>query len=63
MKFRCTGEHGNADALSRVPLREIPAQTKTPPELVLLMEHLANSLITAKQIQVWTRRDLTLSTI
>ena len=25
MKFRCTSEHSNADALSRVPLREIPA--------------------------------------
>ena len=63
MKFRCTGEHGNADALSRVPLREIPAQTETPAELVLLMEHLADSPITAKQIQVWTRRDPTLSTV
>ena len=37
MKFRCTGEHGNADALSRVSLREIPAQTETPAELVLLI--------------------------
>ena len=63
MKFRCTSEHSNADALSRVPLREIPAQTETPTELVLLMEHLADSPITAKQIQVWTRRDPTLSTV
>ena len=63
MKFRCTSEHSNADALSRVPLREIPAQTETPTELVLLMEHLADSPITAKQIQVLTRRDPTLSTV
>ena len=63
MKFRCTSEHSNADALSRVPLREIPAQTETPAELVLLMEHLADSPVTAKQIQVWTRRDPTLSTV
>ena len=50
MKFRCTSEHSNADALSRVPLREIPAHTDTPAELVLLMEHLADSPVTAKQI-------------
>ena len=63
LKFRCTNDHSNADALSRVPLREIPAQTETPAELVLLMEHLADSPVTAKQIQIWTRRDPTLSTV
>ena len=63
MKFRCTSDHNNADNLSRVPLRELPAQTETPAELVLLMEHLADSPVTAKQIQVWTRRDPTLSTV
>ena len=47
MKFRCTTEHGNADALSRVPLGDTPAQTNTPTELVLLMEHLADSPVTA----------------
>ena len=63
MKFRCTTEHGNVDALSRVPLRDTPAQTDTPTELELLMEHLADSLVTAKQIRTWTRRDPTLSTV
>ena len=33
LKFRCTNDHSNADALSRVPLREVPAQTETPAEL------------------------------
>ena len=37
-KFQYTSEHSNADALSRIPLREIPAHTETPAELVLLME-------------------------
>ena len=54
MKFRCTSEHSNADTLSRVPLREIPAHTETPAELFLLMEHLADSPVTAKQIQTWS---------
>ena len=64
MKFRKTNDHSNADALSRVPLREITTQSDTPPELVLLMEHLADaSPVTAKQIEVWTRRDPTLSKV
>jgi len=43
---------------SRVSLREVTTQSDTPPELVLLMENLADaSTVTAKQIEVWTRRD------
>ena len=45
------------------PLREIPAHTETPAELVLLMEHLADSPVTAKQIQTWSRRDPTLAAV
>ena len=50
MKFRCTTEHGNADALSRVSLRDTSAQTDIPTELVLLKERLAYSPVTAKHI-------------
>ena len=35
---------------------EMP-EIKEPPELVLLMEHLADSPVTAHQIALWTRRD------
>ena len=61
--FRKTEAHGNADALSRLPLLEVPAQTQTPPELVLLMDHLNESPITAEQISTWTRRDPSLSAL
>ena len=40
MKLRCTSDDSNADALSRIPLREISAQTEIPAELVLLIEYL-----------------------
>ena len=40
LEFRNTTAHGNADALSRLPLPEEPAQVEVPPELVLLAEHL-----------------------
>ena len=61
--FCKTEAHGNADALSRLPLLEVPAQTQTPPELFLLMDHLNQSPITAEQISTWTRRDPSLSAL
>jgi len=50
LKFRRTAAHGNADALSCLLLPVEPALGQTPPELVLLVEHLNNSPVTAKKI-------------
>lgn len=41
--FRKTQEHGNADALSRLPLSEKPGEVPVPAKLVLLVEHLNDS--------------------
>ena len=62
-KFRRTLAHSNANALSRLPLPVEPAIAKTPPELVLLAEHLNNSPVTAEQIRIGTRRDPVLSQV
>ena len=51
LKFRNTTAYANADALSRLPLPEVPTVTQTPPELVLLADHLANSPVSACQIR------------
>ena len=61
--YRKTQEHQNADALSRLPLPQTQTESKTPPELVLLMDHLDESPITAQHIRVWTRRDPVLSKV
>ena len=50
LKFRRTTAHSNADALSRLPLPVEPAVVQTPPELVLLAEHLDDSPVTVEQI-------------
>ena len=57
LECRSTYRHGNADALSRLPLSEKPPVVPRLAEHVLLMEHLSNSPVTAMQIKSWTRRD------
>lgn len=61
--YRKTQQHQNADALSRLPLPQTQTESKTPPELVLLMDHLDESPVTAQHIRVWTRRDPILSKV
>ena len=63
IRFRNTHAHGNADALSRLPLPDTQKESKNPPELVLLMDHLKDSPVTARHIAVWTRRDPKLSRV
>ena len=41
-------QHENADAISHLPLPEKPLETPLPAECVLLMEHLEESLVTAR---------------
>ena len=55
LKFRRTTAHSNADALSRMPLAVEPAVAQTPPELVLLAEHLDDLPVTVEQIRRSTR--------
>ena len=61
--FHNTTAHANADALSRLPLPVEPAKIELEPELVLLMEHLADSPVTAGDIRTWTSRDTKLSRV
>ena len=55
--------NSNADALSRLPLAESPAQTEVPEELILLVEHISQLPITSEQIKTWTHRDPVLSQV
>ena len=63
LAFRSTLDHGNADAMSRLPLPDKPDSMPLPVELVLLMETLLHSPVTAKEIRCWTRRDPLLSRV
>ena len=55
--FKSTATHGNADALSCLPLPETSKDPPVPAETVLLLEQLSESPISVKQIKLWTRRD------
>ena len=61
--FRPTHKHGNADAMSRLPVPETIGNEQIPTELVLLMETLENSSVTAKDIRDWTAKDPQLSRV
>ena len=63
IKFKSGAANGNADALSRLPLPDTPAETPMPSELVLLLEHLSTGPLTAVQIKTMTRKDPILSRV
>ena len=63
LSFCNTTAHSNADASSRLPLERVPPTPVDLPELVLLLEHLNESPVTAKDIASWTRRDPLLSIV
>ena len=54
-------KQANADSLSRLPLPESPAEVPIPREVILMMETLQGSPVTATQIRQWTDRDPVLS--
>ena len=49
--------HSNADLLSKLPVEPAPTAVTEPSEHVLLMETLGTTLLTAKQIKDWSKRD------
>ena len=63
LKYKASQDHENADGLSRLPLADLPASTPLPPELILLMESISNSPVTAGQISSWTKADPILSKV
>ena len=52
--YRSTAAHGNTNAMSRLLLPESPQITPLPPEMILFMEKLNTTPITAERIRVWT---------
>ena len=52
LSFRSTSQHGNADAMSRLPLPEKPSDTALPAETILLVENLDDSPVSSSQIRL-----------
>ena len=61
--YRPGKENGNADALSRLPLKIEPKSTPIPQEVVNLVDHLNQSPVDALKIKQWTLRDPVLSRV
>ena len=63
LSFRLTKAHGNADAMSRLPLPNTHQTTPLPPEVVLLMEELEKSPVVAASVRAWTDTDPLMSRV
>lgn len=63
ISYKSGKTNGNADALSRLPLPDMPTTVPTPGETVLLMKHLDETPVSASQIKIGTQRDPILSQV
>ena len=63
VSFKPSTSHLNADAISRLPLSDVPVDPPVPPETVLLLEQILESPITVDEIRNWTQRDPTLAKV
>ncbi len=62
ISYRAGKDHGNADALSRLPVAQ-PSEEEPEEEHVWMLESIAGSLTTAEQIKHWTSKDPVLSRV
>ena len=53
----------SADALSRLPLSDLPAIESNSGEIDLLYNQLSEAIVTASQIKAWTKKDPLLSRV
>ena len=63
IQYKAGKSNGNADALSRLPLPQMPLSTPQPGETILLMEHLEETPVTSSHIREWTKRDPVMSKV
>ena len=63
IEFKPGSLHGNADGLSRLPLPDKPSSVPLPGEMVLLLEQLNQSPVSAIQIKAWVDKDPVLSQV
>ena len=63
IKYRPGSHNANADAMSRLPVPSKIQDSLVPGEIINLVEHLEGTPVTAKQINLWTSRDVILAKV
>ena len=63
IQYKPGTQQAHADACSRLPLPDIPANIPIPGDTILLINHLDSTPVKATQIGMWTQRDPVLATI
>ena len=57
IKHRPGTQMCNGDALSRLPLNDLPSNVPLPGDLILLNTQLSEAIVTADHIKNWTQKD------
>ena len=57
IKFKKSSLHSNADALSRLPISDHPAEVPMVPKVIALLEKLSTVPLTAAKLQNFTSRN------
>ena len=61
--FKSTSEVGNVDAMNRLPLPDEPLETPIPTEIVLVLDQLKDTPVTAAGVKRITKKDTFLSRV
>ena len=63
IRYRAEKNLSHADALSRLPCADVPTHDGLTRDLVMLLNHLSSTTVSATSIKQWTSQDPTLSCV
>ena len=63
IKYRPGEGNSDADAMSHLPIPDPMKDPPVPTEIIILLEHLEGTPVTANQIKLWTSRGVLLGQV
>ena len=63
IRYRSTEQHSNVDAMSQLPLPDVPSETAQPAETILTIKNIDKSPVSSSLIKTWTNHNPLLSRV